>query len=228
MLRLTAIALLLVNIGYFLWTHNQLSALGLPAPDGTEQSEPQRLQQQLRPDALRILNQDENKRAGAAVPNPPTTTPVAAVAECLQAGVYDARQAALLRQAAAAQLPPNSWAMESAMLSGRWILFMGKYADDETLARKKAELRARKVSFEELADSVLGPGLSLGSYATQELANQGLAALAARGVRTARVVQERADAQGQTFRLPAVDEGIRARLDGLRAALAGKTLRACE
>ena len=222
MLRLTAIVLLLANIGYFLWAHGQLQALGLRPTDAAEQLEPQRLQQQLRPEGMRILNLDESRKVTVGA------TPSSNGTECLQAGVYDTRQAALLRQAAGAQLPANSWAMEVAVLSGRWIIFMGKYADDDTLLRKKAELRARKVSFEELADSVLGPGLSLGNYPTQEVANQELNALTQRGVRTARVVQERAEAQGQIFRLPAVDDIIRARLDGLRPALAGRTLRACE
>jgi hypothetical protein len=52
-------------------------------------------------------------------------------------------------------------------------------------------------------------------------------ALAQRGIRTAKVVQERPEARGQLLKLPAVDDGLRARLDNLKPALNGKTLQAC-
>ena len=52
-------------------------------------------------------------------------------------------------------------------------------------------------------------------------------ALANRGVRTARVVQERTEQRGQRLTLPVVDDTLRARLDELRTPLAGRALRAC-
>jgi hypothetical protein len=52
--------------------------------------------------------------------------------------------------------------------------------------------------------------------------------LSQRGVRTARVVQERSEQRGQYLRLPAVDDALRAKLDALKPQLQGKALRACE
>ena len=51
--------------------------------------------------------------------------------------------------------------------------------------------------------------------------------LAGRGVRTARVVQERRDAPTYLLRLPQADAALRQRLGELGDALAGKTLQDC-
>ena len=48
-----------------------------------------------------------------------------------------------------------------------------------------------------------------------------------RGVRTARVVQERAEARGHRLTLPAADEALKTQLNTLRPRLAGKTLVRC-
>ena len=96
---------------------------------------------------------------------------------------------------------------------------MGQYPDNEVLEKKKAELRTRRVSFQALNNPALQPGLSLGSYPTQEQADQALADLGTRGIRTARVLQERPAITGQRMRLPAVDEALRGRLHGLKPAL---------
>jgi hypothetical protein len=50
---------------------------------------------------------------------------------------------------------------------------------------------------------------------------------AERGVRTARVVQERGEREGQWLRLPAADATLRARVEQSRDALAGQPLRPC-
>ncbi|HMZ87727.1 MAG TPA: SPOR domain-containing protein, partial [Giesbergeria sp.] len=54
MLRLTVIVLLLANAGYYAWSQGHLAEWGLaPAPQG----EPQRLQQQIRPEAVRLAGE---------------------------------------------------------------------------------------------------------------------------------------------------------------------------
>jgi hypothetical protein len=83
------------------------------------------------------------------------------------------------------------------------------------------------VSFEAPSNPALEPGLSLGGFATQAAATAQMESLAQRGVHTAKVVQERPEARGQSLKLPAVDESLRLRLDDLKVALNGKTLRPC-
>ena len=248
MLRLAVIVLLLANAGYYAWSQGLLRPLGY-APQ--EQSEPQRMNQQIRPETLQILKVNPSKTSSAAPPGStstptstpaspsqataandsttPLTTPAASApadsAECLQAGVFDDRQAEALRTAAAG-LPAGSWTLEPTPIPGRWMVYMGRFDDIETLDRKRAELRARKVDHDR-AGGTLELGLSLGRFASKEAAERELTNLGTKGVRTARVIQERAEAPGFTLRLPAVNDALRAQLDVLRTAMAGKTLRAC-
>lgn len=235
MLRLAVIVLLLANAGYYAWSHGWLRSWGL-AP--VEQSEPQRMAQQIRPETLRILRARETppvapsaaseatvSPAPSPAPAPAATTASATV--CLQAGTLDQRQADAVRTAAAA-LPQGSWSLESTPIPGRWMVYMGRFADDEALDKKRAELRARKVPFDRPNNSTLEPGLSLGRFATEEAAQRALTTLSNQGVRTARVVVERAEAPGFTLRLPALDSATRAQVEmQLRPALGDKTLRTC-
>ena len=222
MLRLIVLLLLLANGLYFAWSHGLLHAYGL-AP--VQQAEPQRLTQQLHPERLRLLGADEVKRLEAATAQsslPPRPT------ECLQAGLYDERQATALRQALDTALPQGSWEFENGVEPERWIVYMGKYPDNDTLNKKLAELRSLNIRFEPLSNPALSPGLSLAAYPSEAAAKEGLAQFASRGVRTARVVQERAELRGQWLRLPQADASLKQRLDNLKAALAGKALRPCQ
>jgi hypothetical protein len=213
MLRLLVLLLLLANAAYFAWAQGLLAPVGL-AP--VQQSEPQRLAQQFRPEAIRILPGEEARRIETAARGP----------ECLQAGLFTESEAASLKPSLEGW-PAGSWSIEPATEPARWIVYMGPYPDAAALEKKKAELRERSVSFEPLANASLEPGISLGGYPTEAAARQQLEALTQKGVRTAKVVQERALAQGEQLRLPAVDDALRPKLDDLKSALAGKALKAC-
>jgi hypothetical protein len=218
MLRLALLALLLANAAYFAWSQMLLAPWGF-AP--TQQSEPQRLAQQIKPQTLTVLSRDEARRIESTGPGA-----IGAAAECLQAGVFDDAQLAGLRQALQAW-PAGSWGLEPAVEPARWIVYMGKYLTPENVARKKGELRQLGVSFENLSNPSLEPGLSLGGFPTQVAAVQQLEALSERGVRTAKVVQERAELRGQMLKIPAVNDGLRPRLEDLKLVLGGKNLRPC-
>ena len=220
MLRLAVIALLLANAGYYAWSQGLLKDWGF-APE--EQAEPQRMNQQIRPETLQILRVNPSKTSSSSSssssppPSPSTpgtatasadvassaasSPPPADTAECLQAGVFDERQADALRTAAA-NLPPGSWLLEPTPIPGRWMVYMGRFEDLETLDRKRAELRARKVDHDR-AGGTLEYGLSLGRFSSKEAAERELANLGNKGVRTARVIQERPESPGFTLRLPA-------------------------
>lgn len=214
MLRFVVLLLLLANGAYFAWAQGLLQPLGL-AP--AQQAEPDRLARQIRPEAVRVLAPDEARRLdAAAAPKPP---------ECLQAVVDDAA-AAPVRQVLASW-PAGSWTLEPVAEPGRWIVYMGKYPNQDNVEKKKSQLRQIGVAFEPLSNPELEPGLSLGGFASEADADRQLERLAERGVRTARVVQERPELRGQRLTLPAIDEALRTRLDELRAPLGGKGLRPC-
>ena len=216
MLRLIVLLLLLANGAYYAWAQGLLADWGV-AP--AQQSEPQRLAQQIRPDALRILPADEAKRVEVAAAVPKT-------AECLQAGPFEEAQAAPLR-ASLSSWPAGSWTLEPTVEPANWIVYMGKYPTIEAVNRKKAELRYLGVSFQSVINPTLEFGVSLGGFRAEAEANEQLNQLSQRGVRTARVVMERPEVRGQQLKFPIIDEALRPRLDELKTVLAGKPLRAC-
>jgi hypothetical protein len=215
MLRTVIFLLLLANGAYYAWTQGLLQPVGL-AP--TQQSEPHRLAQQIKPEAIRILSAEEARKLETAAVRPP---------ECLVAGPLEDTTVQPVRQVLASW-PASSWTLEPITEPGRWIVYMGKYPSADNVAKKRAELRQIGVTFEPVSNPDLEPGLSLGGYSTQVEANQLLDRLGARGVHTAKVVQERQEVKGQKLTLPAVDDTLRPRLDELRTALGAKaTLRPC-
>ena len=230
MLRLLVLLLMLANAVYFAWARGSLAAYGF-AP--VSQSEPQRLTQQIKPEAMRLVTPGGNAPAASA-PSAASGTDAAVVADaqpptqCLQAGLYTEAQTGVLRTALQSALPGGGWVLESSVEPARWIVYMGRYADLDALNKKRAELRQRRVSFEALNNPALEPGLSLGSFTSQSDANAELARISTRGVNTARVVQSQPEVRGQKLRFAAVDASLRSQLDSLKPQLLGKTLRLCE
>jgi hypothetical protein len=219
MLRFFVLLLLLANGAYFAWAGGHLVNLGFaPVP----QTEPQRLQAQIKPEAIRLLNSTEARRVEALASAPPPKA-----TECLQSTVLTEAQASAVR-ASAASLPTGAWSLDNATEPARWIVYMGKYSDAAALAKKKTELRELSIAFESLKNASMEPGLSLGAYPTQAQANESMANFARRGVRTAKVVQELPERRGQRLMLPAVDDGLRNQLDGIKSLLGAAGLTACK
>ncbi len=164
--------------------------------------------------------------AGAAAA--PTEVAVAAErGECLQAGPFSSAEADAWRRAASV-LPQDSWSLERSATPGRWMVYVGRFADADALAKKRAELRARNISFDRAGVAALEPGLSLGRFASEEAAERALATLVRKDdVRNARVVVERPETVSFQLRLPLVDARLRAQLNTLRPALAGNRLQPC-
>jgi hypothetical protein len=71
MLKLLILLLLLANGAYFAWTHGALAQLGL-AP--VHQSEPERLQQQVHPELLRVTPTAAGAATALATPAAPADT----------------------------------------------------------------------------------------------------------------------------------------------------------
>jgi hypothetical protein len=217
MLRLIVLVLLLANGGFYAWSQGLLLAWGVGP---TQQSEPQRVVQQVRPEAVRVLPADDLRRVEAQLAQAPRAP------ECLASPLLDEAMVGALRPALD-NWPQGSWSLEPVTEPPRWIVYMGPYAGLEQVARKRAELRQLGITFEPVNNPQLEPGLSLGSYPNESSAAQQLGALAERGVRTARVVQERAEQRGLRLLLPAVDDALRPRVEELKPVLSTRPLRPC-
>jgi len=228
MLRLVAIALLLANAVYFAWTQGFLAGLGL-AP--IQQSEPERLNAQIEPGTLRLLNgpRAEAEELAQATEAAPSGSPeVAPATSCWQAGGFTAPQADALRAALGSTgLNDALWQFSEAKSSGRWIVYMGRY-NDEQMEKKKGELRELKIEFREVNLPTTGPGLALGTFSSEESVQQALKDVARKGVRTARAALERPESVSWTLRLPAITDEQRTSIESLGEPLAGKKLQPCE
>lgn len=232
MLRVLALALLLANAGYFAWGQGLLAAYGLkPAL----QAEPERLAQQIRPEALQLIaltttvasavSPMPQPIASAAAVQTPTAQPTGPA--CLQVGLFTEQQVRLLRPRLLAKLPKGSWSLESSGEPSQWIIYMGRYVNTEAMNRKRLKLEQLGLDFQPPASPLLNPGLSLGSFGSRTDAEEVLSQLKLRGLRTARVVVERPELPSFWLRLPAADAAMRTQLDALKPQLAGNAVQAC-
>ncbi len=288
MLRWAVALLLLANGLYFAWTQGHLAAIGFPP--STDPREPRRLEQQIAPERVRLLNGPRGAEppAGAPAPQPapapgpapaaapeqapatapgadagagaapslvavpaasappvpapaaPTSPPATAASAppatvpanesraCWQAGGFSPEQAELLRaELRLLGLDSGDWQLIEVRTPGRWIVYMGRYDNAEQANRKKAELRGLGIDFRDVNTSGLAPGIALGTFSSEDAAREGLQQVERRNVRSARVVQERAESLGYSLRLPAIGETVRARVAALGPAMAGRSLQRC-
>jgi hypothetical protein len=231
MLRALVLLLVLANAGFFAWSHGWLQTLGAGP---TSSAEPQRMAQQIKPESMRLLTVTDVREldTAAALPTNPAAPGLNTAAapgntECLQAGVFTDEQAGALRSRLQAALPPGSWTLASVTEPGRWLVFMGRFNNDEAMAIKRGELSRLGVPYQALSTPALGAGLSLGAFSVQADAERELARLGGKGVRSARVVQDKVELRGELLTLPVVDAALKAQLEGIKVQLVGKVLQGC-
>ena len=136
MLRRLALLLLLANLAFFAWTQGWLDAvLGVRAHGDRE---PERLERQVRPESIQILTPAAVRAAAAAASAPAPVTASAATPVCLEAGPVAAGAsvaaiaALLLAQPA---LPAGSWTDVKIDRPGAYIVYMGRFANRDALAK---------------------------------------------------------------------------------------------
>lgn len=170
--------------------------------------------------------------ASAPPPALPASAPPAAAqgagtadVRCLQAGPFDAAQIESVRGALTV-LPAGSWHIDAPPPGGRWMVYLGDFADAAAVGARRAELRARGIDTDR-PGAALEPGLSLGRFASEQAAERARAELERKGVPGARVVQERRDAPTYLLRLPQADAALRQQVSELGDVLASKGLQDC-
>jgi hypothetical protein len=222
MLRWMLLVLMAANAVFFSWSQGLFASHGW-AP--AQVSEPQRQQQEIQASAIRVLN-SVNETSPEPVPievSPPVET-----TSCLWAPGFSPDQADTLRQALIAlPLPDTAWSLSENRSKGRWIVYWGKFEKPEVMLQRKASLRRLKIDHREVTLPRLAPGLALGTYSSEEAAQEALNKVQEQGIRTARVAVERAETVNWALRLPAVTEAQRLQILSVGDALAGKTLLAC-
>jgi hypothetical protein len=224
LLRWFAAFALLANIGYAAWLSGALALVGL-AP--ASERDPGRLEQQIRPNAVRVLSPQAAAAvvagsASAAAVGPPTPVPAAAPASaaetpalapaaasgplaCLELGPLDNSAAVdSAERALAALLPDRPWVREQRPAGAQYVVFVGPVLSRDAARQRREELVKLKMSFEavELPGGTSGEkqgGYSLGKHDSEAAAQSALDAFRERGLRNARVAQVRASGSPRTW-----------------------------
>ena len=219
MLRLLLLALIVANLGFYSWTQGWLdSVVGIRA---TGDREPERLARQLRPEAVVILAPESAASSAATAATP----------ACLEAGPFSPTELVAAITSLKQLLPTaaeGGWAEVKTETPGSWIVYMGKFADAEGLAKKEQELKRLKLDFEIMrSPPTLERGLSLGRFDQRAAADKALERFTQQGVRTARVVELSPPGSASLLRAARADAELASQLTALKAASLGKGFAAC-
>lgn len=215
-MRALFLLLLLVNLGFFAW------ARYLAQPDSG--SDPRPLSRQIDPQKLPIVAPPrKDKPAGRAA------RPAQVSGACVEWGSFTPANVAaakkLLQPLALGELLSERKVQETA----NWWVFMPPQGSQQGAQRKGAELKALGIDdFHIVRDE--GPyrwAISLGAFRSEAAAQARLAALQAKGVRTAQVGPRVTDVAKLWLRIRGVGAGLRARLQEIAKAIEGSELRGC-
>lgn len=224
MLKWLLLVLVATNAVFFSWSQGLWAEQGW-AP--ARVSEPERLQQELQTEAIRLLNSATDTSTPSTEQPTFATVPLEAT-RCLWAPGFSPGQADTLRVAMGAlSLPENAWSLSENRSPGRWIVYWGKFETPAIMDQRKTTLRRLKIDYREVTLPRLAPGLALGTFSNEDAATEALNKVQAQGVRTARVAMERAETVNWALRLPAITEAQQQTLLRLGDALQGKALLAC-
>jgi len=195
MLRGLVVLFALLNVALYFW-------IGSDAHPLQSEREPQRLERQVKPESIQVLPDLPTGAGGGAAP----AQPASAASADAQAGALrettvelacnetdpltPAQWTTLHQSLVRAGVPASAITERRQPSPGRWMVYMGRYADEPQWQHKADELKRLNIRFERVsAPPGLDPGLSLGSFATAEEAGARLDELGRHGVHTARVVE---------------------------------------
>ncbi|MBS0447803.1 MAG: SPOR domain-containing protein [Proteobacteria bacterium] len=221
MLRALVLVLALANLGFYAWSEGWLDgAVGVRARGDRE---PERLARQVHPELVRILP----PAAASAAASSAASAPPAALA-CLEAGPFGGSDVGAAELALQAALPSGRWTDVPADKPGSWMVYMGKYPNRDTLAKKEDELKRRKVDFDEVTTPAeFELGLSLGRFDERAAADATLAQLAQQGIHTARIVELKPATRGHLLRVDQADPALAGKLAALKSDALGRGFVPC-
>jgi hypothetical protein len=221
MLRLLVLLLVLGNAGFFAWSQGWLDGVD-GVPPAQAEREPQRLQQQINPNALRLLSPAATSAAIAAADGR------AHAIRCLEAGPFETAAVGAAEQTLVG-LPPGSWVRVTEERPAVWAVYMGRFADREAQQKKEDALRRLHLPWDEVTSPPeMAPGLSLARFGDRAQADEALVGFIQRGVRTARVVMLVASAPQHRLRVARADTALASRLAQLQSPALGDGFRACD
>lgn len=229
------IALVVANLLVLAWSFDVL-----PGASRHREREPERLQQQVRPEAVQLITPTAASAAlqaaaaqrvgpGAATPSAPLGASDPSATVCLEAGPFAAGEvAAAERGLRELKWPSLEWTPQRSERGGSYIVYQGKYSDETAMARRRDEYRRQQIAAEEVRNSPdLQPGLQFGRYDNRAAADAAAAQLVQQGVKGARVVPINMPVVVTLLRVERADGALAARLAQLNLPPAGSGFRPC-
>lgn len=237
-MRTVFFLLVLANIGFFAWSYLGSHASG----------EAQLVDQQLNPQAIRLLSPEQRaalaaERAKPAPPPPPAPTPQpapptsppppapkAAVMACMELGAFNLADVPRVEQALEPLALGTKLSQRHAEEIASYWVFMPPQPGRQGANRKAAELKKLGVEdfFIVQEDSRFRYSISLGVFKTEEAAKARLEQLRAKGVRTARVGARDTTVQKVYFVVREVPDPLAAKLNELRQGFPGIEMKECQ
>lgn len=200
--------------------------------------EPERMKQQVRPDAVQLITPTAASaalQAAAAQRSGVLTAPSAASAAgggaatvCLEAGPFAAGEVGAAERALRElKQPALEWTQQRSERGGSYIVYLGRFPDDVAMARRRDELRRQQIVADEVRSPPdLQPGLQLGRHDNRAAAEAAQAALVQQGIKAARVVTLSAPVVVTLLRVERADGAAAGRLTQLSLP-AGAAFRPC-
>jgi hypothetical protein len=227
------IALVVANLLVLAWSLDVL-----PGVSRQREREPERLRQQVHPEAVQLitptaasaaLQAAAAQRSGTVAASPPSAAPDASATVCLEAGPFAAGEvAAAERGLRELKWPGLEWTPQRSERGGLYIVYQGRFADDTAMARRRDDYRRQQITAEEVRNSPdLQPGLQFGRYDTRAAADAALSQLTQQGVKAARVVTINIPVVVTLLRVERADGALAARLAQLNLPPAGSGFRPC-
>jgi len=234
------IVLVVANLLVLAWSNDLL-----PGFARNREREPERLKQQVRPDAVQLITptaasaalqaaaaqRSSNLAVSAGTPGASASLPRAdaSATVCLEAGPFAAAEvAAAERGLRELKWPGLEWAPQRSERGGSYIVYQGKYSDEAAMARRREEYRRQQIAAEEVRNSPdLQPGLQFGRYDVRAVAEAAAAQLTQQGVKGARVVTINMPVVVTLLRVEHADGTLAARLAQLSLPPAGSGFRPC-
>ncbi len=198
-MRALLVLLMLANLGFLSWTLS---------PYAQAERDPTRAAREVHPQAVTLIP------VLALAPGTGSTI-------CLESGPYQASEIGLVEVAVSSVALPGSWARVSAARAGQWAVYLGPFADKESLARKEQEVIRTSVPFELITErGPLDLGFLLGRFADPGAATAALESLSRKApLRNARVVSLAPSQAGFMLRIASANANIEKRLRSIKVGV---------
>ena len=210
MLRILLVATLLLNLLVFVFTQGWLD--GLTGLHARGDSDPARLQQQVNPDQLQLLNAQAAKSVQARA--------------CLEFGplMGDDTLRSVQAQLDKAGIAATQWQDQRAEQAGVWAVATIRFPNKDFQQRKEETYKRMRINFEYLAgppEEV--PTMVLSRHGSEKAAEAALEAMSQRALKGLRVMQLQAASSLHVLRFAQADGITQGRLRGIRELGEGRS-----